>query len=380
MKIQFITLIVTSSMLLSSCKNSEHNAPALIYQVNLERDINNISSIPLSYLGSKLEYIPLETDSASLMRRISDISVSDSFLFVSDYYRLLLFNRDGKFIRQIGSSGRGPGEYSRIRGFDIDVDNEEVYILVGRKVLVYNFNGLFRRDFVLGFPSNEFVINENNELVFLPINLAQATDEQEYSLYIMNKNGKDITKIPKMLKRINGGIAIQNSPLYMYNDILHFMEFGVDTLYSYETHVKNPHAIFNAGSLKFPPDPMLDEVLKLSGKVWVDNILESNKSLFIKTYSSLVPLTSTYCVFDKSTSIITILKDNGFTNDIDGGLTFWPEIIIDDSVLISFVEAFDLVNLLKNRKPVEQNSQSGQLEDVMKFLTETSNPIIVILK
>jgi hypothetical protein len=192
MKIQFITLIVTSSMLLSSCKNSEHNAPALIYQVNLERDINNISSIPLSYLGSKLEYIPLETDSSCLINRISDISVSDSFLFVSDYYLLLLFNRDGKFIRQIGSPGRGPGEYLRVRDFDIDVDNEEVYILEGRKVLVYNFNGLFRREFVLGFPSSEFVINENNELVFLPINLAQATDEQEYSLYIMNKNGKDI--------------------------------------------------------------------------------------------------------------------------------------------------------------------------------------------
>jgi hypothetical protein len=380
MNIQFITLLVSSSMLLSSCKNSEHNGPGLIYNLNLERDINNISSIPLSYLGSQLEYIPLETDSACLIRRISDVSVSDSFLFVSDYNRLLLFNRDGKFVRQIGSSGRGPGEYSRIRGFDIDVVNEEVYILEGRKVIVYNFNGLFRRDFVLGFPSNEFVINENNELVFLPINFAQATDEQEYSLYIMNKNGKDITKIHKMLKRINGGIAIQNSPLYMYNDILHFMEFGVDTLYSYENHVKNPHAIFNAGSLKFPPDPMLDEVMTLNGKVWVDNILETNKFLFVKTYCSLAPLTSTYCVFDKSTSIITILKDNGFINDIDGGLKFWPEKIIDDSVMISFVEAFDLVKLYKTKKPAENITLSNQLEGVIKSLTETSNPVIIILR
>jgi hypothetical protein len=380
MKIQFITLIVTSSMLLSSCKNSEHNAPALIYQVNLERDINNISSIPLSYLGSKLEYIPLETDSSCLINRISDISVSDSFLFVSDYYLLLLFNRDGKFIRQIGSPGRGPGEYLRVRDFDIDVDNEEVYILEGRKVLVYNFNGLFRREFVLGFPSSEFVINENNELVFLPINLAQATDEQEYSLYIMNKNGKDITKIPKMLKRINGGIAIPNSPLYMYTDILHFMEFGIDTLYSYENHVKKPHAIFNAGSLKFPPDPMLDEVMTLNGQVWVDNILETSKSLFIKIYCSLVPLTSTYCVFDKSTSIITILKDNGFINDIDGGLTFWPEKILDNNVMIGFADAFDLIKLYKDMKPIENKTQSSQLEDVIKKLTETSNPVLMIVK
>ena len=199
MRTGYFALLATL-LLLTSCNNSDNNNPNLPYNVNIERDFDNVSTMPLSYLGSKLEYIPLETDSACLIRRISDISVSDSFLFVSDYYRLLLFNLDGKFIRQIGSPGRGPGEYLRVRDFDIDMDNEEVYILEGRKVLVYNFSGLFRRDFVLGFSSSVFVINENNELVFLPINLAQATDEQEYSLYIMNKNGKDITKIPKNVK------------------------------------------------------------------------------------------------------------------------------------------------------------------------------------
>jgi hypothetical protein len=379
MRTGYFALLVTL-LLLTFCNNSDNNNPNLPYNVNIERDINNVSSVSLSYLGTKIEYIPLETDSSCLIHRISDISVSDSFLFVSDNNRLLLFNRGGKFLRQIGSTGRGPEEYLRIRDFDIDVVNEEVYILEGRKVLVYNFNGLFRRDFVLGFPSNEFVINENNELVFLPINFAQATDEQEYSLYIMNKNGKDITKIHKMLKRINGGIAIQNSPLYMYNDILHFMEFGVDTLYRYENHVKNPHAIFNAGSLKFPPDPMLDEVMTLNGKVWVDNILETNKSLFIKFYCSLVPLTSTYCVFDKSTSIITILKDNGFINDIDGGISFWPERIVDNDMMIGFAEAFDLIKLFKDRKPIENMTQSSQLGDFIKNLTETSNPVLMIVK
>ena len=166
----------------------------------------------------------------------------------------------------------------------------------------------------------------------------------------------------------------------MYNDILHFMEFGVDTLYSYENHGKKPHAILNAGSFKFPPDPMLDEVLKLNGKVWVDNILESNKSLFIKTYSSLVPLTSTYSVFDKSTSIITILKDNGFINDIDGGISFWPERIVDTDMMIGFADAFDMIKLYRDKKPVENKTQSSQLEYVIKNLTETSNPVLIIVR
>lgn len=380
MKIRFIALFISLLLFLASCKNSENSAPDLIYQVNLERDISNISSIPLSYLGNKLEYIPLETDSKCLIRQISNISITDSFLFVSDYNRLLLFGRDGKFIRQIGSPGRGPGEYSKVRDFEIDLDNKEVYVLEGRKVLVYDFNGRFIRDFVLGFPSNEFVINENNELVFQPINFAQTTDEQEYSWYFMNKNGKNKSKIPKILKRINGGIAVQTSPLYMYNGILHFMEFGVDTLYSYENHEKKPYAIFNPGILKFPPDPILDEVVKSNGKIWIDNIMETNKFLFVKIYNNVIPLTSKRCVFDKSTSRFAILNDNGFTNDLDDGISFWPQYISDKNVMIDFADAFELIKHLKNKNQLDGKTQSDQLQSILRNLTETSNPVILILK
>lgn len=372
--------LLTTLLLLTSCNNSDHGNSDLPYNVNLERDIDNISSMPLSYLGSKLEYIPLETDSTCIIKSISNVFVSDSFLFVSDYYRLLLFNKSGKYIRQIGSNGRGPGEYSRVLDFVVDEKSREVYVLSSRQVLVFDFNGQFNRDFKLGFPSNQFVLNESNELVLHPFNLAQATDEPVYSWYILNKNGKDRAKIPNELKRVNGGIIIPNSPLYMYNDTLHFMEFGIDTLYSYKNNVKKPHVIFYAGNLKFPPDPTIDEVPTIKGKIWVKDVLETKKSLFMKiSWWRDLSTSISKCVFDKSTSEFTNLKDNGFTNDIDGGLPFWPEIILDDNFMIDFVDAFDLIKLYKDKKPVENKTQSSQLEDVMKNLTETSNPVIIIL-
>lgn len=371
--------LLTTLLLLTSCNNSDHGNSDLPYNVNLERDIDNISSMPLSYLGSKLEYIPLETDSTCIIKSISNVFVSDSFLFVSDYYRLLLFNKSGKYIRQIGSNGRGPGEYSRVLDFVVDEKSREVYVLSSRQVLVFDFNGQFNRDFKLGFPSNQFVLNESNELVLHPFNLAQATDEPVYSWYILNKNGKDRAKIPNTLKRVNGGLIIPNSPLYMYNGTLHFMEFGIDTLYSYKKHVKKTHAIFHYDNLKISPDPRIDEINKIDGKIYVSNILETKKSLFVEIRSVLPYSTKSNCVFDKSTSKFTILKNNGFTNDIDGGLTFWPEIILDDNFMIDFVDAFDLIKLYKDKKPVENKTQSSQLEDVMKNLTETSNPVIIIL-
>lgn len=371
--------LLTTLLLLASCNNSDHGNPDLPYQVNLERDINNISSIPLSYLGSKLEYIPLGTDSACLIHTISNVSVSDSFLFVSDYYRLLLFDRSGKYIRQIGSAGRGPGEYSRVKDFVVDKKSREVYVLSSRIVLVYDFNGQFKRDFKLGFPCSQFVLNESNELVLHPFNLAQATDEPVYSWYILHKSGKSKTKIINTLKRVNGGLAIPISPLYMYNGTLHFMEFGIDTLYSYENHVKTPYAIFHAGNLKFPPDPTIDEVPKIDGKIWVSDVLETKKSLFVKIWWDLSDSISN-CVFDKSTSKFTILKNNGFTNDIDGGMTFWPEKIPDDNFMIDFIDAIDLIKYSKDKNNMDNIEQTSQLEDVIKQLTETSNPVIIILR
>jgi len=72
--------LLTTLLLLTSCNNSDDGNSDLPYDVNIERDIDNISSMPLSYLGSKLEYVLLDTDSACLIKTISSVSISDSFL------------------------------------------------------------------------------------------------------------------------------------------------------------------------------------------------------------------------------------------------------------------------------------------------------------
>lgn len=379
MKIYSICFLATL-LLLASCNNQNHGNSDSIYEVNLERDIANVSSPPLSHLGSELEYIPLETDSACLIHNISNVFVSDSFLFVSDNNRLLLFNRSGKFIRKIGSNGRGPGEYSRIADFVVEKKDKEVYVLSGRIVLVYDFYGQFKRDFKLGFLSSQFVLNENNELILHPYNFPQASDKTIYSWYILNKKGKDRTKIPNTLKRVNGGITIPISPLYMYNGTLHFMEFGIDTLYSFENQEKKPHAVFHYGNLKFPPDPTIDEAPKTDGKFYIISILETKKSIFIKICYLFPNYSISNCVFDKSTSEFSVLNDDGFSNDIDGGLAFWPQKIMDDNTMIDFSDAFDLIKYYKNKKSGMDATKSDELEKVVKNLTETSNPVIIVLK
>lgn len=364
-------------LLLASCKNS--NNSDLTYRIDLERNITNIKSIPLSTLGSSLEYVPLETDTACLVQSITNAFLTDSFIFISDYNRLLKFDINGKYLKQIGSKGRGPGEYPSLGNFIIDKNNREIYVLSSRIILVYDFDGNFKRDFKIEFPCKQFILNENNELIFHPFNMPTPTTDTVYSWYILDKMGTIRTKIANTLKRINKALIIPVSPLYMYNGTPYFMEFGVDTLYKYDNNEKKPYAIFQFGNLKLPPDPTMSEVPGINGKIWVNEIRETKKLLFVNLWWDLSDSISN-CVFDKSSSSFSLLKDNGFVNDIDGGLTFWPKKIINDNLMLDYVDAFDLIKYSKNKNKNDNKEETSQLNGVVKQLCETSNPVLIILR
>ncbi len=85
------------------------------------------------------------------------------------------------------------------------------------------------------------------------------------------------------------------------------------------------------------------------------------------------------CVFDKATSGFNVLIDKGFVNDIEGGADFWLEEILDEDIMLGFIDAFDLIKSFKNKERPLVTNQSDQLGDIINNLAETSNPVIVIL-
>jgi hypothetical protein len=369
-----ITYFFEVALLLVGCRNSDLDNSMLPYNIDLEKGINNINSMPLSTLGSKLEYIPLETDPDCLIETISNVSVTDSFIFVSGSDQLLLFDINGNYIRQIGTKGRGPGEYTSVGDFIIDNEQREIYILSSRMVLVCDFEGRFKRDFKIDFPSRQFIMDENDNLILHPFNIPQPTTDTVYSWYIYDKTGTIRTKLLNTLKRVNGGVIVPFSPLYTYNGTPHFMEFGVDTLYNYANNQKTAYAIFHLGNMKFPPDPTMSEVPGIDGKIWISDIRETKKLLFVNVWWDLSDSISN-CIFDKTSSSFTVLKDNSYDNDIDGSMPFWPEKIINDNLMIDYIDAFDLITY-----PRDNNTESKQLKEVLEKLTETSNPVLIILK
>ncbi len=168
-----------------------------------------------------------------------------------------------------------------------------------------------------------------------------------------------------------GNVGVSKTPIYIFDGNARFMEYGVDTLYYFKDTLKKPYALFSYGDLKMDPDPLIspstaekDEELKDKILIWT--IQENEEFLFIK-FSTGKWNKQYYAIYSKKTGKTTFLKDGVFKNNLGGGGGFWPKQIIDDNVLVDYVDAF---TLLKNEVPVALKNK----------ITDSSNPVLMILK
>ena len=361
-------------LVLSLSSISENNAQrAKIYPpyyIDIKKNINNIEVINLSTIGKELTFIPLETKPECLIQNIKKVLFSNSYIFISEFSKLLQFDRNGKFIRLIGSTGSGPGEYLSVGDFCFDEKKKEICIILssGSKLLIFGFDGVFKNSVNISFKPAQIIQKDDNILMF---HLWNVPGKNDPSWILTNRQGITQANFKNNLKRTSQpGFLINQDPIILFENYTHFMEFGIDTLYYMKKNKKYPYGIFSFDDLKMDIDPIVTpsqlKDKKLLNKLWIGSILESSRFLFIKFFRGMS--NSTMCaVFDKETNTLSILKDNVFKNDLGGGIGFWPKQIVDDKIAVDYVDAFEL---LKKTIPSE----------LRRRISETSNPVIVMLK
>jgi hypothetical protein len=377
--------ILLGMIIITSCNNSKNPNSAdnkvvksidLPYLIDIEQNLEATKAVPLSSIGKELEYIPLETNPECMIQKIQHISFSEDFIFIADYTKILQFDRKGKFLRQIGANGRGPGEYSGITGFCIDQKNKKVFVNQcnsGCEILEYDFNGAFIKSFNQPWRSYQFIVYDTTGIIFHLTHDNDSTVYSKYNFYITDHEFTPIHKIKRNFIR-KSNIAARKIPLYYFNNILHFKQYTVDTLYTLENEKPKPYAIYRLGKSKLNPNIMFDgrnpnvaEMIKeIKNYFEISKILENENYLFTNIAFGVAD-SSKYCIFNKKSNETTIIQDVGFKNDIDGGIRFWPEYIYNDTILVDYVDAF---NLLKKIIPADLRSR----------ISETSNPVLMILK
>lgn len=341
------------------------------YKIDIKKNFKNIETVNLSRIGKELSYLPLETSPQCLIQEIDKILFSKSFIFVNDTRnRLLQFDKNGKFLRQIGSLGRGPEEYLFVYDFCLNEETNEIYIFSLDKMLVFSFEGKFKKTIKLSFRIADAIILDKNSLMFHLPNVPGQKYFTTYSWIITDMQGNPKQKYKNHLMRI-GNVGVSKTPIYIFDGYARFMEYGVDTLYYFKDTRKNPYALFSYGDLKMDPDPLIspstaEKNEELKDKILIWTIKENEEFLFIK-FSTGKWNKQVYAIYSKKAGKTTFLKDGVFKNNLGGGGGFWPKQIIDDNVLVDYVDAF---TLLKNEVPIALKNK----------LTESSNPVLMILK
>ena len=68
------------------------------------------SEFQLSEIAKSIEYISLETSEESFLSLIQDVKFYKDKIYVVDFPgKILVFDRKGKFLNQLGKYGEGPG-------------------------------------------------------------------------------------------------------------------------------------------------------------------------------------------------------------------------------------------------------------------------------
>lgn len=181
MKISLRTTILLISVLVMSCGQrtsiadntlkDKYIANGLTYTPSIDSqnvtriqlpDMNNspTSLIRTEELIDSVWYLPLETHQESIISGIDMLRIHGDRIYVLDNASksILMFDNQGGFIRQIGSAGKGPGEY--INPISIVINEFTSELLIhddkSRTVLIHDLEGNFLREKPVGFLMNYF--------------------------------------------------------------------------------------------------------------------------------------------------------------------------------------------------------------------------------
>ena len=250
MKKSIMTLTVAVFVFVFTyCQPNREGSHAKIVDVNGNKVINcNISEVtdtidfPLSKIIDRCEIIPLETNDNSLFESIYHVGVSDNYIAVHSrgQHPIKLFDRQGKFIRNIGKVGRGPGEFSSLYGIQLDEPANRLYLTPfanAQQIIAYNLEGEAQDPIPLVFKQTKCKVYVEGDLVTI---LSMPFSDEIPVAYQQTTSGELIQKLPvasHLILRPDFSSEVSSSHNAGAYDlfILPWGSESLDTLYYYNT-------------------------------------------------------------------------------------------------------------------------------------------------
>lgn len=370
-KIVFALLITLGLINLSFFqKSTQPNLKSdKFFEIKYEELLKQKNTIKLSQLATMVEYIRLKTNENCLIDNTAKYFFSDGFIFVKNKDHILKFSSDGKFLKKIGSPGRGPGEINSIHNVSIIPKKKLIiiYDMVPHKLLYFNFDGVLLKTVNTPRFMHVSVMHDERSIAISQ----ESTASEKYTHLLMDESGDTISAVKNLESwktSTPNQIGIIGSPsfvpFYIYQNKYFLKSMYNDTVYVINANKIKPSFFINLGKYRIPEDKRFERSVQREARIFWKNsagyyftyVFEAGDRLFL--IADEWGGTNKIERFVINKKVLTENNENIYSgvykgyidNDWDGGALFWPKGSINDNTIFMPIYVADLKNILNFRK------------------------------
>lgn len=371
----------------------------------LSLDVNTINSseesVNLSELMESIEIIRLDSNTDEAFTPIFRLAISENYIVTTcpPTYPVKLFSRkDGKFIRNLGSIGQGPGEYQRVWSLTIDEKKNRVYLgqVYESDIYAYGLDGKYHPDENIRLPENtkgKFrMYMEKDNVIFLQApyesyhSSKASIEAAKYFCWLQDMRGNVIQHIPVTenftIPRGSSDIwvsQVKKEPSIYAISMRLLLHTRPDTLYHYNTDTNQLYPVYTS-------NVEIDRHIATCS-FETPSFYYTKQGFFQKGASINPEFFKGYKIIqvDKKTGkgrYIRIFNDlfGGSKMDVDGSLIFSN---LKDSYSFLCYHPLDLKSIIETNLKSQTNLSSEsikQLTQLKESLNEDDNDILVLFK
>lgn len=384
-----------------------------IESIEFDKNLDEFIDLPLSFITDGIRYIPLETSKKCVVGSINKVLLEDDTIIVSGYNFCKSFNIEGRFIGDVGKTGKGPGEYTYVSELTMDHQTNTVYISCGMKIEAYSLSGKFKGTIYLPkeADSNGYYLGSDVFCSIIPV----FRGNEGKSIVFFNGKNSVLNVVPNFHKFNREAIFFSSEDQGIIQqgfDNESYYKSGIcDTIFRIGKDLRlSPSFYLNMGNYRMPLEVIsgsqenylanLNNYILLKDFINIRNgicftfhfnkYLKENesKSQHVVVFGKHADVRSTKVAgyYDKQKSELVFLKSSygfiGFCSDLDGGLPFWPQSIGSKNELLAWYSAEDMKESLSEEQmrhaAAKDSKAKEQLQNLVRTLDPTDNPVIVI--
>jgi len=363
--------------------------------VNFESVLSQGSGLLLSDIAEDIEYIALETNPAFIIGESSvEVKLKGEWILVGQHGKPVgLFDQSGKFSRNIGQIGKGPGEINFDYLFWPDPTDDLVWVWNADAGTIMGFSLEGERVYDI-HPETKpgFFVPMGNGKFLSWTFWQQEFEDRYFHIFFHDLEGATYSRVYEPYREFvmkGRGISVMMPTMvatqwgYLFNSWKEELIYFTDSSGTFK-----PVLTWELGKYKMPFDPTEDygRYQREKDQYIMDvSAAESRSRFFLRFYHKG---RLQMAVVDKSTGAISLAKKTdqeggGLWNDIDGGPSLWPSWDTEDGIrFYKLVQAFEFID--PEFKPdvdeVKDSEAAAALAALKATLTAESNPVVMIVE